>query len=78
MSLSKDLEAYRRDGELPALLSKRFIRCLQPAERKRLAAALSAQILAALEDDDAGEIELVNMAARFFRVRRIRKEKGEL
>lgn len=77
ISLSRMLEEYRRDGKIPEVLTKRFIKALTLAERARLAGKLRLQLNDAL-DGTTGEIEVVNLCARIIRVRTIRREKGEL
>lgn len=78
MNLSTLLHNYRERGQLPAALSKRFINALKTAERKKLAADVRAALEAALDSDDASELDLLNLCNRIVRVRKIRKEKGEL
>jgi hypothetical protein len=78
MNLSRELENYRERGAFPASLSKRFIRALNAEERKQLTKKLYDQLNAALEDTATSENDLLIVCLRIVRVRKIRKEKGEL
>jgi hypothetical protein len=77
MNLSREVENYRERGELPASLSKRFIKALKAAERKELSQTLWDELARALEKTGS-EKELLTLCLRFVRVRKIRREKGEV
>lgn len=78
MNLSSDLNSFRERGQIPASVSKRFIRVLKPDERARLAKMLREQLDVALESDGTTENDCLSLCARILRVRKVRKERGEL